>query len=219
MILINFKIYKETFGDKALKLAKIIKELSDKHKVRMVITASALDVLRIKQETGAEVWLQNIDEFRDGKHTGWISASQAFELGIKGSLINHSEHRIPKGKIAKIIKNKPKDFEIMCCVSSVGQIKQWTNKLKPDWILYEPPELIASPDKSVATENSEMIKAAVLATNSSKLLVGAGVKSREDVKISLKLGASGVGLSSAFVLNLEPKKVLEEIASAFDAII
>jgi triosephosphate isomerase len=219
MILINFKIYPESFGDRALELAKIIKNISDKSKVRIVIAASALDALRIQQESGAEVWLQNVDEFDQGKHTGWISSRQAFELGIKGSLINHSEHKIPKGKIAKIIKQKPKGFEIMCCVSSVNHIRNWTNKLKPEWILYEPPELIASKDKSVATENPEMIKAAVEALDKSKLLVGAGVKNQEDVKVSLKMGAKGVGLSSAFVLDNNPQEVLEKIVSGFDVII
>lgn len=219
MIIINFKIYSETFGDKSLKLAKIIKEISDKHKIRIIITTSALDALRIQRETGAEVWLQNIDEFDQGKHSGWISANQAYELGIKGSLLNHSEHKIPKGKIAKIIKLKPRGFEIMCCVTSVGQIKVWTNKLKPEWILYEPPELIANPDKSVASENPEMIKAAALALNKPNLLVGAGVKNKKDVQISLKMGAKGVGLASAFVLANNPRAVLEEIASGFDAII
>jgi triosephosphate isomerase (TIM) len=219
MILINFKIYKETFGDKAIELAKIVKEIGDKHKIRTVVATSALDALRVQRETGAEVWLQNVDEFNEGRHSGWISAEQALEMGIKGSLLNHSEHKISKGKIAKIIKQKPDGFEIMCCVASIGQIREWTNKLKPEWILYEPPELIASKDKSVATENPEIIKAAVEALSGVNLLVGAGVKSKDDVQISLKMGAKGVGLSSAYVLSDNPKALLEEIASGFDAII
>jgi triosephosphate isomerase len=219
MILINFKIYKETFGDKAIELANIVKEIGDKHKVRTVVVTSAIDAIRVQKETGAEVWLQNIDEFGEGKHTGWISADQALAAGIKGSLLNHSEHKISKGKIAKIIKHKPEGFEIMCCVSSIGQIREWTNKLKPDWILYEPPELIASKDKSVATENPEMIKNVAEALKDTKLLVGAGVKSKEDVQTSLKMGAKGVGLASAFVLSDNPRKLLEELASGFDAII
>lgn len=219
MIIINFKIYQKTFGDKALELAKIAKEVSEKHKIRIIVTASALDAFRIQQKTGIEVWLQNVDEFDEGKHTGWISSKQAYELGIKGSLINHSEHKIPKGTISKIIKSKPPGFEIMCCVSSIGQIKKWANKLKPEWFLYEPPELIASQDKSVATENPEMIRSAATALKGFNLLVGAGVKDKEDVKISLKMGAKGVGLASAFVLDSNPKIVLEEIAKGFDAII
>ena len=215
MILINFKIYKETFGEGAIKLAKIIKEVGDKYKIRMIIAASALDAVRIKNETGAEVWLQNVDEYGEGKHTGWISAKQALALGIKGSLINHFEHQIAKGTVLKIIKNKPTGFEIAGCVKSVGQIKEWAARAKPDYIFYEPPELIASKETSVATTKPDSIKKAVEDSGEIPLIVGAGVKSREDVEISLKMGAKAVGLASAFVLGKDPKGVLEGIASGF----
>lgn len=218
MILINFKIYKETFGDKAIELAKIVREVADKYKVRIVITASALDAVRIKEKTGAEVWLQNVNEYDEGKHTGWISAQQAMAVGIKGSLINHFEHQISKGKALKIIKNKPEGFEIMCCVKTVGQIEKWAAKAKPDYILYEPPELIGSSQESVATK-PDSIKKAVELCGKVHLMVGAGVKNKEDVKVSLKMGAKSVGLASGFVLNDKPKLVLEDIASGFDDII
>jgi triosephosphate isomerase len=219
MILVNFKIYKETFGDKAIKLAKIIKEVADKYKIRIVITASALGAIQIMKETGAEVWLQNVDEYNEGKHTGAVSMEEAKSLGIKGSLINHSEHQLPRGTVQKIIKSKPEGFEIMCGVKSMGQIERWVARAKPDWILYEPPELIASKDKSVATESSEIIKNAVELAGGIPLLAGAGVKNKQDVEICLKMGAKGVGLSSAVILAKDPKRVLEEIAGVFNGII
>lgn len=219
MILINFKIYQETFGNKAIELAKIVKEIGDKHKIRTIVTASALDAVRVQKETGAEVWLQNVDEFNEGKHSGWISAEQAYALGIKGSLLNHSEHKISKGKIAKIIKHKPAGFEIMVCVGSIGQIRAWTNKLKPEWILFEPPSLIASKDKSVATEEPKMIGDVVKAAGEVPIIVGAGVKNRQDVITALKMGAKGVGLASAFVTSNDPGALLKEIAMGFDDII
>ena len=218
MILINFKIYKETFGDKAIQLAKIIKEVADKYKLRIIITASALDAVRIKEKTGTEVWLQNVDEYDNGKHTGWISIQQAMAVGINGSLINHFEHQIPKGKALKIIKNKPEGFEIACCVKTVGQIEKWAAKSKPDYIFYEPPELIGSSKESVATR-PDIIKKAVKLCGKVPLIVGAGVKSKEDVMISLKMGAKSVGLASGLILNDEPKLVLEAIASGFNDII
>jgi len=218
MILINFKIYRETFGDGAVKLAKIIKEISDKYKVRIVVATSALDAVRVR-ETGAEVWLQSVDEYGEGKATGSISMVQAMELGIKGGLVNHSEHQIPRGTILKIMKNRPEGFEIMCCAKSRGQIEKWMDKAKPDWILFEPPELIASKTKSVATEEPEAIKKVAELVKNSKLVVGAGIKNGEDVKISLKMGAKGVGLSSAFVLASNPGEVLEEIVAGFNGII
>jgi len=214
MILVNFKIYKETFGDGAIKLAKIVKEVADKYKIRIVITACALDAVRIKEETGAEVWLQSVDEYGDGKHTGWVSMQQAMALGIKGSLINHFEHQIPRGTVQKIIKNKPNGFEIMCCVKSLGQIEKWAVKAKPDWMFYEPPDLIGSSKESVATR-PESIKNAVVLCGKIPLMVGAGIKSRKDVEVSLKMGAKAIGLASAWVLGPNPKELLESLAEGF----
>jgi triosephosphate isomerase len=219
MILINFKIYKETFGDGAIRLAKIIRKVSDESKLRIVITASALDAVRIKQETGAEVWLQEVSEFSEGKHTGQVSMEQAMALGIKGSLLNHSENKVAKGTALKIIKNRPKGFEVCLCMSSTGQIERWGAKAKPNWILYEPPELIASKDKSVATEEPKVIKNAVNKSLGVSIMVGAGVKDKNDVIVSLRMGAKAVGLSSAFVLGEDPGKVLLEIVSGFNGII
>jgi len=219
MILVNFKIYQETFGERAVKIASIVKEVADKYKIRIIIAASALDAVRIIEKTGVEVWLQNVDQYHEGKHTGWVSPQQAMSLGIKGSLVNHFEHQIPKGTVQKIIKNKPHGFEIICCVKSLGQIEDWVVKSKPDYLLYEPPELIANKEKSVATQESESIKKAVKLCQGIPLIVGAGVKNKKDVEISIKMGAKAVMLASHFVLSDNPKKVLEDIAQGFGDII
>lgn len=219
MILINFKIYSETFGDNAIKLAKIINEVAKDSKVKIVVTCSALDAYRLKNvATNFEVWLQNVDEYHDGKHTGWLSADQAMALGINGSLLNHSEHQICKGTVQKIIKTKPKEFKIVCCAKSIGQIKTWIAKSQPDFILYEPPEFIGSTTNSVASK-PDSIKNALLACGSVPLMVGAGIKSREDVETCLKMGVNSIGLASAFVLNKDPKSLLKELISGFNVII
>lgn len=218
MIILNFKIYTETFGDKAMELTKMVSEVAKNSKTKVIITASALDAYRLQNQTGQEVWIQNIDEHMDGKYTGWISPLQAQSIGINGSLINHSEHRLPKGTIKNILAKKPENFKIVCCAHSLGQIP-WIKKSKPDYILYEPPELIASPDKSVASEQADSIKNAVALAAPVPLIVGAGVKSTEDVRISLKMGAVGVALASAFVLSDNPKDLLIKLLDGFDGII
>lgn len=214
MILVNLKIYKETFGDGAVRLAKICKEVADETGVRVIVTVSALDAVRLKELSGAEVWLQNIDEYSEGKHTGWISADQALALGIKGSLVNHYEHQVPKGKVMGIAKNRPEGFGLICCVKSTGQIERWARKTGVDFILFEPPELIGSSTDSVASK-PESIKKSVDLAGTVPIMVGAGVKSKEDVLVSLKMGAKAVGLASNFVLAKDPKAVLLDIARGF----
>jgi triosephosphate isomerase len=215
MILVNFKIYKETFGDKALELAKACKKVSEKSGVKIIPVVSSLDAFRIKEKLGMEVFLQSVDEFGDGAKSGFVSPFQAKELGIDGSILNHSEHRIKPGTVKKILKKWPKDFKSIVCISSLGQAEGWAKNIKPDMIAYEPKELIGNKEKSVASEKPEIIKKIVEKYPKVPILVGAGVHSKEDIKESLKLGAKGVLISTFIIKAKDPEKELTEIASVF----
>ncbi len=216
MILVNFKLYKETFGDGALKMAEICQKVAKKSGVKIIPVVSVLDAVRIKEKLGIEVFIQAVDEVVDGAKTGFISPFQAEVLKIDGSLLNHSEHKMKPGSIKKLLKNWPKDFKSVVCVSTLGQIEGWAKNIKPDIIAYEPKELIGSKDKSVATEKPEIIKKIVEKYSKIPVLVGAGIHSKEDVAISLKLGAKGVLISSFIIKAKDPEKELTEIASVFN---
>jgi len=215
MILVNFKLYKETFGDGALKLAEICKKVSKKTGVKIIPVVSALDAVRIKEKLEMEVYLQAVDEFDEGAKTGCISPVQAQSLKIDGSILNHSEYRIKLGTVKKILKKWPKNFKSVICISSLGQAEGWAKSIKPDMIAYEPKELIGSKDRSVATEKPEIIKKIVKKYPKIPILVGAGIHSKKDVEVSLKLGAKGVLISSFIIKAKDPEKELTEIASAF----
>ena len=215
MILVNFKLHKETFGDGALKLAEICKKVSQKSGVKIIPVVSALDAVRIKEKLGIEVYLQAVDEFNDGSKTGFISPFQAETLKIDGSILNHSEHRIKPGSVKKILTNWPKNFKSVVCISSLGQADGWAKNIKPDMIAYEPKEFIGNKEKSVASEKPEIIKKIVEKYPKIPILVGAGIHSKEDVIASLKLGAKGVLISAFIIKAKDPEKELTEIASAF----
>jgi len=215
MIVVNFKIYEETFGDKALELAKICQKVTKKTKIKIIPAVSALDALRIKNELGMEVWLQNVDEVFEGAKSGAVSPLQAISLGISGTLFNHSENKKKPGTIKKMLKIWPNNFKMMLCLSSLGQTESWAKKIKPDFIAYEPKYLIGSKDKSVATEKPEIIKKMVEKYPNVSVFVGAGIHSTKDVEVSLKLGAKGVLISSYIVKNKNPEERLEELARCF----
>lgn len=215
MIVVNFKIYEETFGDKAIEMAKICKKVSQKTKVKIIPAVSALDALRIKNELDMEVWLQNIDEVFEGAKSGSVSPLQAKMLGIDGTLVNHSESKKKPGTIKKILKVWPSNFVATVCFSSIGQAEGWARNIKPNFIAYEPKELIGSKDKSVATEKPEIIKKMVEKYPKIPILVGAGIHSAKDVKVSLELGAKGILISSYIIKSKNPEKRLEELAGCF----
>jgi len=215
MIAVNFKIYENTFGDGAMKLAKICKKVAEKTKVKIIPVVSALDAVRIKKELDIEVWVQNSDEVFEGAGSGSISPLQAKANGIDGTLLNHSECRKIPGTIKKILKMWPKDFKVTLCLSTLGQAEKWAKNLKVNYVAYEPKSLIGSKDKSVASEKPEVIKKMVECFGKTPVLVGAGIHSPEDVKVSLKLGAKGILISSYIVKNSDPESKLMELAECF----
>lgn len=215
MILVNFKLYKETFGNKALELAKVCKEVMEKTKIEIIPVVSSLDAYRISKELEMKVYLQNIDEYFEGAKTGYISPLQAKELGVAGSLLNHSEHKIKAGIIKKILKNCPKDFDLVICLQTKGQAERWAKNIKPTMIAYEPSYLIGSKDKSVSTEKPEIIEDMVKKFKSIPILAGAGVKDKNDVKIALKMGAKGILVASSVIKSTNPKESLLELTEGF----
>lgn len=215
MIVVNFKIYEETFGEKAFELAKICKKVSQKTKVKIIPAVSPLDALRIRNELEIDVWLQNVDEVFEGAKSGSISPIQAQMLGVSGSLINHSENKKKPGSIKKMLKIWPNKFKAMVCLSSMGQTERWAKNIKPDYIAYEPKNLIGSKDKSVASEKPDIIKKIVEKYPEVPIFVGAGIHSARDVEVSLKLGAKGILISSYIVKNKNPEERLEELARCF----
>lgn len=215
MILLNFKLHPETFGDKAIILSTIAKEVMEITGVKIIPVVSAFDAVRIKEKLGIDVYLQHVDLYQEGPHTGYISALAAKSLGIKGSLLNHSEHALKPGTLKQILKSWPSDFDSILCLQSYGQLLHWALKLKPKYFVYEPKKFIGNSKISVATARPEQITNFVKSLSPNPVLVGAGIHSAKDVSTSLKLGAVGILVSSSVIKSTDPKKELITLASAF----
>ena len=213
MIVVNFKTYKEATGYKAIDLARIIRRVMDETRVRIVAVPQVAD-LRDCVEAGAECWVQHVDPVSPGKNTGWIGVEDVEEAGAHGTILNHSEHKLPWEVLVKTMEViAGRAFEGCVCANSVEEAVK-IDSLKPDFIAYEPPELIGSRDKSVASEKPDIIAAVVKAVTK-PVLIGAGVHSVEDVKVGLQLGAKGILLATDVVLAQDPERELRKLADVF----
>ena len=213
MILVNFKTYKEATGYKAIELARICRKVQDETKVRIVAVPQVAD-LRNCVETGAECWVQHIDTVEQGKKTGWITVEDVEEAGARGTLLNHSEHKLPLDLVKNIAdQTRGMAFELCICAGDVEEAKKMA-ELKPNYVAYEPAELIGSREKSVASEKPEEIQRLVTSVQI-PVLIGAGVHSAEDVRVGLKLGAKGILVATDVVLAEDPEGELRKLAGAF----
>ena len=96
----------------------------------------------------------------------------------------------------------------MVFASNLKEAKK-IQKLKPELLIIEPPELVAT-KTSVSQEKPELIEK-ISKKLKTKFLVGAGIHTREDVTTAIKLGAAGVALSSAITKSKTPRTVLQKL--------
>ena len=214
MIFVNFKTYQEGMGEKALELAKICEEIAKESGIGIIPVVQVADLYRVSQLVKIPVWVQHLDWQPQGQYTGWVNLEAVIEAGASGTLLNHSEHQIPPGTVRQIIKRCHQPFKVMVCCKSLGQAERLA-KFEPDFLAYEPPELIGSREKSVASEKPEAIGNLVKIVPEIPVIVGAGIHSQEDVRISLEMGAKGILVATDIVLAKDPKKELEDLAEGF----
>jgi triosephosphate isomerase len=205
LIVINFKTYKQ--GKAAIELAKKIQEI-DKE---IIIGVQAIDIQGISKKIGLEIYSQHVDYLEKGRATGFILPEAIKESGAVGSFLNHSEHKLSFDILKESVKRcKQVGLKTMIFASSIKEAVE-IEKLKPDYLIYEPPELVGG-KISVSQSKPEIIEEL-----SSKLkmnfLVGAGIHSAEDIKTAMKLGASGIAISSAICEAKDPKEKLRELIS------
>ncbi|EKD47789.1 MAG: hypothetical protein ACD_65C00286G0002 [uncultured bacterium] len=213
IIITNFKTYMEATGGKALDLAKAHAKVAIELKVSLGIAVQPTDLVMLAAGVSLPVFAQHMDAIEPGAHTGGILPEAIKNAGAYGVIINHSEKRVPFTDIEKNIK-RAKDlklFTIVCCADDVEAAQ--IVKFEPDMIAVEPPELIGG-DISISTANPDLIRKSVAVVGKGRLIVGAGVKTADDIKIALELGASGILLASGVVKAKEPEKVLRELCGA-----
>ncbi len=215
MIFVNFKTYKESSGKNAIDLAKTINDVSGNTGVEIVSCPQAVDLREVVKAASHPVWVQHVDVAERGRATGWFPPEIAKEAGAKGVLINHSEHKLSVGQLGETMTRcRDVGLETLVLADTVEEAKA-AAKFQPDWIGYEPPELIASKTTSVARSKPEVLECVVKAIPEVPILVGAGIKDKNDVLVSIKRGAKGIVLSSAVIKAENPQKVLEDLAEGF----
>lgn len=211
-IIVNFKTYESATGQKALELAKIHEKVAKETGVSMGVCVQPTDLKMIADAVSIPVFAQHIDPVSYGSSTGHIMPEAVKNAGAYGTLLNHAEKQISMDVLEKSI-NRAKEvglYTVVCANTPEAGVE--IAKLGPDLIAVEPPDLIGG-DVSVSSAEPEIITKACELIGGDKLLVGAGVKTGEDVKTCIKLGSCGVLLASGVTKAEDPEAVLKDLAN------
>lgn len=210
IIIVNFKTYAGASSAKALDLARLHAKVAKKTGVNFAIAPQMLDLRMIVSEVDIPVFAQHFDPVGQGAYTGHISPHVLKEMGVAGAILNHAEKSLPLELIEKSV-GMARDLGLYTVVcANDPYLGKAISELDPDLVAVEPPELIGG-DIPV-TDKPQVIDDAVAMMGKGKVIVGAGIKTGEDIRIALKHGAVGVLLASGVVKSLDPEKTLFELA-------
>ncbi len=213
-VVVNFKVYPEALGRRGWDLAKVCAKVAEDVGASIVIAPPMPDLAHVARLVRIPVFGQHADTAEAGAHTGWVPPESLLEAGAAGTLLNHSERKIPHKNVAAIVPRcEELGLEVIACADDLKEAEALA-RLSPDYVAIEPPELIGG-DVSVTTANPEIVSGAVerihRVNRDVGVLCGAGVKDRKDVRKALELGTVGVLLASGVVKAKDPEKALRDL--------
>ena len=216
IVILNYKTYLESSGEKALLLAKDLESVYDETGIPMIASPQAIDISKIKDETSIPVYAQHIDPITPGGNTGSNLLESFIANGIDGTLLNHSEKRMKLADIESVVSQAKKANIISCVCSNNVATSEAVATLAPNYVAVEPPELIGTgipvskAEPEIVTGTVEKVKNI---NKNVKVLCGAGISTGEDMKAAIDLGAEGVLLASGIIKAKSPKQALLDLVS------
>jgi triosephosphate isomerase len=210
VIVVNYKTYAESTGERGLELSQNIQGVSKD----IVLVPQTPDLRLIASKVNNPVLAQHIDPVSQGAHTGHINAETVKGAGAIGTLINHSEKQLYLPEIQRCVEIcKETKLISLVCVAEMDTEKA-VAAMGPDMIAIEPPELIGS-GIPVSKAKPGIVRDAVrLAEDINpdvKVLCGAGITNGDDVRKAIELGAEGVLVASGIVKAKNPAAVVRDM--------
>jgi triosephosphate isomerase len=217
VIIVNFKTYLESTGQKALELAKNAEKASKETGTCIVVAPQFCDIARIAEAVEIPVFSQHIDPIKPGNSTGHILAEAVKEAGAVGTLINHAERQLKLSEIEAIISLTREKNLISCVCANNPNASAAVAAMRPDIVSFEPPELIGT-GIPVSKAQPEIVNNTVKFVRKVNpdvtILCGAGISQSEDVSVALTLGTQGVLVASGIVKAKDQYTILRAFADA-----
>lgn len=215
MLILNLKTYVESTGENLFKLldaVRIVTEEIPQAKDIVFVSPSMIQLADAKSKYPTLNFVsQSVDHKDAGSTTGWVTAENLLAIGVEHSVYNHSEHRyFPEVQLESL---QVKGMKLIVCVENADETKTVLAN-NPFAVAYEPKDLIGS-GVSVTTRPEAVKEFIEVAKGKTKVIIGAGVSTGEDVAKGLELGAEGFLLASAFVKAADPVAKLKELIAPY----
>jgi len=218
LLLLNLKTYPVCLGEGARTVARALSSAARELGVGAAIAPATPDLGRLSAELSIPVLAQHTDVTPAGPHTGTVPPEALRAAGVRGSLVNHSEHRLDAATTERTcVRLTALGLIPVVCAGTVEEARELA-RLRPPYLAVEPPELIGG-DRAVSTARPEVVEGTVVAVREvspdTRVLCGAGVHDRQDVRRALELGSGGVLVASAVTRAANPRAAIAELLAGF----
>jgi triosephosphate isomerase len=192
----------------------LLEEVGKAAGVPVAIAPATPDLARVAAAVGIPVLAQHVDPIDAGAFTGFVPPEAIRASGAWGSLLNHSEHPVPLVDVRDSVRRlSTLGLVAVVCARDVSAARRLA-RAHPRYLAVEPPELIGG-DRAVSTARPEVVSGSVDAVRAvapgTRVLCGAGVHDRRDVRRALELGSAGILVSSAVTRAADARAALEEL--------
>jgi len=218
LFLLNLKCYPAALGPRADAIARSLASVGREYGVSVGLVPSLPDLGRIAATHRLPILAPHCDPQPPGASTGFTIPEALVAAGALGSLVNHSEHRLPPSRMVPTVERlRSAGLVTVLCTRDAAESSRWA-RLSPPYLAVEPPDLIGG-SRSVSTARPGLIRATVEAVHrvspTVKVLCGAGIHTRRDVTIALELGSQGILVASAVATAPDPRAAMVELARGF----
>jgi triosephosphate isomerase (TIM) len=215
--IVNFKNYPEVMGEGSVRLAKAAASLSWEVGIYVAVAPPTPMLHTIASTVKIPVFAQRTELGEQGKSTGHAIPESIKAAGCAGSLLNHSESRIPLDVLGVTIERMKNLGLASCACAETTEEALEIAALDPEFLAIEPPELIGT-GRAVSRARPELITGTAEALAKSgyegSLLYGAGIVSAEDVAAAMRLGTTGILVASSVVTARDWQAKLRELGTA-----
>jgi triosephosphate isomerase (TIM) len=218
LFILNLKSYPGALGPGAERIGRILERLGQEFSIPVALAPAAPDIGHLAQQLQIPVIAQHADPVDGGAHTGVIAPESLAQSGAQGSLLNHSERPIPVPQVGSTIALLRKfTLAAVVCARNAPAARTLA-EFGPAYLAVEPPELIGG-KRSVSRTKPQAIVRTVAAVRSvsprTKVLCGAGIHDRADVRRAMELGSEGILVASAVTRAPDPEVAIRELLQGF----
>ena len=201
-LIVNFKNYSEVMGRGSVRLARSVFKAGEATGQSLIVAPPTPLLARVAGRVRMPVFAQSVSTAPGEKTTGSVAPEAVKAAGAKGTILNHSESRIPVSMLKDAVPRlSAMSLEVCLCAKTAAEAGRLAG-LGTTYLAVEPPELIGT-GVAVSKARPELVSRAVEVVRRAgfrgRVLCGAGIVTGRDVAAAMELGADGVLVSSSVV--------------------